>query len=268
MQAYKKFIYNLRGMGIRLNSYGQVGGKEKYDMYEAIIGNPKNPAVLITSGVHGDEFSGPIAITKFLLKANKYLDRACFYVYPCINPIGYGLCQRGNGKKQDINRGFFDGTKVKECQLFMSHLKKRKRRYVFSIDLHEMGPDDEEIMAAQGIYEEFDDFPEECYLYEICPNKKIRIGHKIVEAIEVFAPICKWPKIFSDINSGGVVYYPEGSHNKDYLEGKTMDQFLQKNYTNQAFTTETYTQDDINLRVNIQLAIIETAIKERCPVLK
>ena len=75
-------------------------------------------------------------------------------------------------------------------------------------------------------------------------------------------PVCSQPTIFGDINSDGVVYYPEGYTGTIYAAMTTLEGFLIQNYTDHAFTTETISNWEAEIRVKAQLLAITTALDE------
>ena len=99
--------------------------------------------VLITSGIHGDEPSGPYAIAKFLLKEKllqKIKQKLSADIIPLINPEGFRRRKRKNGKNQDINRYFFDKSRKnepKEAKTLKKFFRNVKEPYDLMISLHE-----------------------------------------------------------------------------------------------------------------------------------
>src|SRR3989344_24289 len=81
--------------------------------------------------------------------------------------------------------------------------------------------------------------PLEFYIWEVCTDKNLRIGDGVVKSVEKVVPVCRWDRIYKDINSNGVIWYPEGCANEVYAQRTTLEGFLADNYTPQAFTIET-----------------------------
>jgi len=206
----------------------------KYEMYRVISGHG-NIDVLISGGVHGDEPAGVYSVLDFLENgAKKYSDDFRFFAYPCINPSGFELDKRENKNGINLNREFKDEPEYKEIILINRSLLKGPEKYVFTMDMHET-----------GLEEELDNeyaLPFKFYMWEICAKKKLRVGDKVIQAIhKENIPICLWEEIMSDQNDMGVIYYPEGcSGTGEYATAPTFDTFLAKKYTEQAFTTETF----------------------------
>lgn len=95
--------------------------------------------ILITSGIHGDERSGPYALIKFLL-GRKNLRNLNADVVPLINPTGFKKRTRKDANGKDLNRWFFDKTRKgepKECRILKNFTRKIKRPYELLVSLHE-----------------------------------------------------------------------------------------------------------------------------------
>ena len=137
---------------------------------------------------------------------------------------------------------------LKENKSVLESLKNGPKEYLITMDLHEVPFDYE----GEGFKKE--DNPTEFYLYENCADISLRIGHKIIKSLEGKIPICKREKIYDDINSNGVVWYPEGNLNAIYAENTSFDCFLlAQHYTKQSFTIETPTGWTLKERVNVQV---------------
>ena len=115
----------------------------------------------------------------------------------------------------------------------METLSRKARKFVCTIDLHETDPN----YVGEGFTRK--DNPKEFYMWEVCPDKNLRIGDGVVKSVEKVVPVCRWDRIYKDINSNGVIWYPEGCANEVYAQRTTLEGFLADNYTLQAFTLET-----------------------------
>ncbi len=211
--------------------------------------------VLISAGVHGEEPAGVYSLLKFLEEdLPDFTDDFRFLIFPCINPFGFERGCRFNFNRLDINREFKKNTSSYEAKRVMDVLRRKGRKYSFTIDLHETDPN----FAGEGFVQE--DNPREFYMWEVCPNKSIRIGAKVIEDLERVSPVCRWDRVYGDINNGGVIWYPEGCENEVYAQRTTLEGFLADNYTPQAFTLETPCGWDINRRVFIHRVALRTIL--------
>jgi len=235
---------------------GHVGTKqEKYPFYKVTRGKCKE--ILLSGSVHGDEPAGMYALISFFQNDIKnYENDFKFTAFPCVNPWGHVHYKRGNHQHLNLNREFHAETKATENKLIMSHLDN----YLVTMDFHE----------TMTEWERVGDEPEgedatEFYLWEICENKKIRIGDKIVQNLEKEnIPVCKMPEIYDDINNGGVIWYPEGCKNPCYAKPSIFDSYLSINHAPQVFTIETARDEQtMSQRINAHLISLKTVLNSK-----
>jgi len=99
--------------------------------------------ILIISGMHGDEPSGPYAVFKFLeFFHNSPSLRKKFKIdaLPLINPTGFLKGTRANQEGKDINRFFTDRPKKdepEEAKILKKFAHRLKKPYDFLVSLHE-----------------------------------------------------------------------------------------------------------------------------------
>ncbi|MBW2967337.1 succinylglutamate desuccinylase/aspartoacylase family protein [Candidatus Woesearchaeota archaeon] len=260
-----------------------IGVVEELPIYKVTAGNgPKH--ILLSGGIHGDEIAGPHAVIKFL-KTRAHLHKGfTFHAYPCINPTAYNK-QRDNSRGQNINRKFYRGTDCQEAEIVIPTLG----RYRAGLDFHESGWSKdqtntfyvekkyrkltwEEVNRYNATPTHFDRegrptqykdpaifrVPHEFYIYESCPDKSLRIGHRIISNMQV--PICTWDVIADEMNRDGVVWYPEACTNEEYVELTSFESFLNLHHTEQSFTLETPLQWPLEMRVQAHIAALETAL--------
>lgn len=72
-------------------------------------GDPRHPAILLLSGVHGDERSGPITLARMLVRGElarlASSQGVCIYTIPLLNKNGWDAATRESGGV-DLNRSF------------------------------------------------------------------------------------------------------------------------------------------------------------------
>jgi len=235
---------------------GFVGGVgEKYPLYQIKRGRGKN--VLISGGVHGDEPAGVYAILQFLKKGiQKYEDKFAFTIIPCVNPYGFVHFTRLNAQKLNINREFKSDACAEETRLIIASLESE---YEFTMDFHETWPE-----PTFEIDEPAEEHPSAFYLWEICDDKTLRVGHDVVKNIERRGlSVCKWPRIYGDTNHGGVIWYPEGCGTPCYAAGTSFDTYLHANHTKQAFTIETPRGWKLEDRILAHSTSLETVLEKK-----
>jgi protein MpaA len=65
----------------------------------------RKPRVYVSTGIHGDEPAGPLAVRQ-LLQANKWPGDFGLWLCPCLNPTGFLLNRRENAQGLDLNRQY------------------------------------------------------------------------------------------------------------------------------------------------------------------
>ena len=218
-----------------------MGGTDRdfgaYPLFCITIGDNQDVKlkdVLISAGVHGEEPAGVYALLKFLEDdLSDFVSDYRFLIFPCINPFGFEHNQRLNHRGVNINREFKRSTLCQEAHRIMRILERKKRKFVCTIDLHETDP----TYVGEGFT--VADNPKEFYMWEVCPDKSLRIGDDVILNVERRVSVCRWDRIYGDINSDGVIYYPEGCKNEIYAQRTTLEGYLADHYTPQAFTLET-----------------------------
>lgn len=98
------------------------------------------PKVLILSGIHGDEQSGPLAIARFLLGLRLPVQRNNWDIIPLINPYGFEKGKHDDALGRNINRYFFDAPKKNEpaeCGILRKFSKSIHQTYDFAVSIHE-----------------------------------------------------------------------------------------------------------------------------------
>ncbi len=233
-------------------------GKRSYPLFLVRIPHspsPDNPSVLISAGVHGDEPAGVFAAIDLLMQhAARYTADVNFFVLPCVNPSGYETATLESLSGANLNRLFGVGSTEPEIRAIEAWLHREARQFRMAIDLHEAPP----YYVGEGFVER--DNPLGCYLYETVSDFSARIGRALIDRLPSSTEVCRWPKIYLDDNSDGVVSYPEGNHNPVYARETTFDGYLNGRYTRHSITTETPTGWPIDKRVQTHIAWIEETI--------
>lgn len=112
---------------------GEVDGYPIYRVFLAAGAAPGN--MLLSGGIHGDEYASPEAVLAFLERDHAVLlDHFRFLVFPCLNPYGYENGQRENREGKDLNRAFA-GDGVPLVDLVKQTLEDQ--RFDFHMDFHE-----------------------------------------------------------------------------------------------------------------------------------
>ena len=124
------------------------------------------PAVYLSTGVHGDEAAPPWALLDWAADHTDLLRQASFILSPCLNPVGLTANTRMDGKGHDINRRFHLASDplIKEWRSFI-----KGRELQFGLCLHED-------YDAHG-----------CYVYELTHSRSV-LSEVPMSAIESIIP--------------------------------------------------------------------------------
>jgi murein peptide amidase A len=124
--------------------------------------------IYISSGIHGDEPAGPLAVRE-LLKENAWPDHTEVWLCPCLNPTGFPRNTRESACGVDLNRDY-KHLRTAEVRAHVAWLEKQP---VFDacFCLHED-------WEAHGFY-----------LYELNPDKRTSFAPGIIETVRAVCPI-------------------------------------------------------------------------------
>lgn len=92
------------------------------------------PRIYISTGIHGDEPAGPLAVRQ-LLRENAWPAGLDLYLCPCLNPTGFTLNRRENHEGLDLNRQYL-ATEAEETVAHIAWLS-RQPSFDLSLCLHE-----------------------------------------------------------------------------------------------------------------------------------
>ena len=124
--------------------------------------------VYISTGIHGDEPAGPLAI-RDLLKENAWPDQIEIWLCPCLNPTGFPQNTRASAAGVDLNRDY-KHLRSAEVQAHVAWLEKQPS-FEVCLCLHED-------WEAHGFY-----------VYELNPDNRPSLAEKMVEAVRSVCPI-------------------------------------------------------------------------------
>jgi len=124
--------------------------------------------VYISTGIHGDEPAGPLAVRQ-LLKENLWPKDISLSVLPCLNPAGFALHRRENADGVDLNRQYLEPV-ASETKAHIAWLE-RQPTFDLCLCLHED-------WESEGFY-----------VYELNPDNRPSLAERIVEAVAEVCPI-------------------------------------------------------------------------------
>ena len=140
--------------------------------------------IYISTGIHGDEPAGPLAVLK-LIQENHWPANMEIFLVPCLNPDGFVLNTRGNADGIDLNRDY----RHLESGEVTAHVRwlERQPKFDLTLCLHED-------WESHGFY-----------VYELNPDGHAPLGEKLVAAVARVCPIDLSSVIEGREASGGVI---------------------------------------------------------------
>ncbi|MDB6022798.1 MAG: hypothetical protein JWQ04_2655 [Pedosphaera sp.] len=124
--------------------------------------------VYISTGIHGDEPAGPLAVLQ-MLQENRWPANVDLWLCPCLNPTGFPLNSRENAKGIDLNREYLE-PKAEEIRAHIAWLE-RQPSFDVCFCLHED-------WESEGFY-----------VYELNPDNQPSYAKAIISRVEEICPI-------------------------------------------------------------------------------
>jgi predicted deacylase len=190
----------------------------------------------ISSGMHGDEPAGPLAVLQSLQEDSWPAD-AAIWLCPCLNPAGFRLHRRENAEGIDVNRDYRH-LLTSEARAHTDWLQ-RQPNFDLALCLHED-------WESSGFY-----------LYELNPDGQPSLAEKIIAAVAEVCPIDmssvieKWPA------SGGVLR-PNISPAERPQWAEAM--YLVSHKTRHSYTLEAPSDFPLPARVAALAAAVQTVV--------
>jgi protein MpaA len=205
-------------------------------------GNSIPPRLYLSSGIHGDEISGPLALLE-MIRQPDFFGGFDVTIFPILNPNGLAAGVRTNRDEIDLNRDYRNSRSLE----IKSHIEALMTlgRFEASMLLHE----DFEGIGA--------------YLYELNDTLDPGLGAKIIASMGLHVPIDLRPEIEEAPACGGVI------SRRDLIAklGRLEDRpdwpeaiYLAVHHTAVSFTIETPKPFPIEARVKAHIAAVETLV--------
>jgi murein peptide amidase A len=205
-------------------------------------GDSVPPRLYLSSGIHGDEISGPWALLE-MIRHPGFFAGFDVTIFPILNPDGLARGVRTNRDGIDLNRDYRNSKSLE----IKGHIETLLTlgRFDASLMLHE----DYEGIGA--------------YLYELNDTLDPGLGAKIIAAMGVHVPVDLRPEIEEAPARGGVI------SRRDLIEklGRLEDRsewaeatYLTVYHTGVNYTIETPKPFPIEARVKAQIAAVETVM--------
>jgi hypothetical protein len=192
-----------------------------------------------STGIHGDEPAGPLAIRQ-LLQDNLWPADTDLWVMPCLNPEGFVLRRRTDGAGIDLNRDY----RAPRSHAVRAHVRwlERQPRFDFAVCLHED-------WEAHGFY-----------LYELNPDRQPSLAEQVISAVSTRFPIDTSTTIDGWPANGGIIRpqfepadrpeWPEAVH-------------LVVNRTRHSYTLEAPSDFELSLRVKASVIAVQALLLSR-----
>ncbi len=140
--------------------------------------------IYLSTGIHGDEPAGPLAIAQ-LLRENPWPHDAALWLCPCLNPTGFPANRRENARGLDLNRQYLH-PEAAETRAHVQWLE-RQPSFDLTICLHED-------WESHGFY-----------LYELNPDNRPSRAEETIRRVAQVCPIDLSPEIEGRPAQGGVI---------------------------------------------------------------
>lgn len=193
--------------------------------------------VYLSTGIHGDEPAGPLALL-CLLEADTWPHDLELCALPCLNPTGFPLNRRENAAGTDLNRDYRH-LATPEVRTHVAWLQ-RQPAFDVAFCLHED-------WEAHGFY-----------IYELNPEKRLSLGPPIIEAVAAVCPIDLSESIEGRPASGGII--------RPNLDPSTRPEWpeafwLLQNKTRLSYTLEAPSDFPLETRVGALVTAVNAALR-------
>lgn len=205
---------------------------------------PDQPLLYLSSGIHGDEPAGPLAILAILESGELSYQEVSLAIYPALNPAGLQAGTREGPEGLDYNRCYHDQSSA--CPLPVA----RHRTAVERI------PKTSPITAALCLHEDWESTGG--YLYELNPDQQASASPAILKAfgetcgVESAEIIDGWPT-----RGPGLIRTPDNPAERPVWPEAI---YLIATQTRYCLTTETPSALPLDLRVAAQTEAIRTVL--------
>jgi hypothetical protein len=194
------------------------------------------PNLYISTGIHGDEPSGPLAIRE-LVKENSWPD-ANLWLVPCLNPTGFRLNTRENKCGIDLNRDY----RHLNCAEVRAHVRWLEKQPGFDLNLvlHED-------WESNGFY-----------VYELNPSNRRSLAEDIVEAVRSVCPI-EAAELVDNWECRAGIIRPQANPADRPQWAESL--WLSVHKTKQSYTLETPSDFPVESRTRAHIAAVRGAFR-------
>jgi predicted deacylase len=201
-------------------------------------GNSPQKRIYISTGIHGDEPAGPLAVRQ-LLKEDQWPANAGIWLCPCLNPTGFPLNRRENAEGADLNRDYRH-LHTAEIRAHVNWLEQQPK-FDLCLCLHED-------WESHGFY-----------LYELNPDHQQSHAEKIIAEVGKVCPIDR-SAVIEDRPAHGGIIRPEMDPAKRPQWAEAFYLFVNK--TRLSYTLEAPSDFPLSARVAALVVAVRAVLAE------
>ena len=227
-----------RAAGFDVERFGEASGCPLLALTRRTPG--PRPRIYLSSGIHGDEPAGPLALAE-LLEAGTFDRRAVWFICPLLNPEGFMRGTREDAAGLDLNRDYRN-TRSQEIR---SHIAWLGRQPNFD--------------AAFCVHEDWE--AKGYYLYEQNPDGRPSLAQGMLEAAARSCPIDTSVTIDGREARDGIIR-PDGDPWQRELWPEAI--YLRAHHTRLGYTIESPSAFPLDRRVAAHRASLSAALGRIC----
>jgi murein peptide amidase A len=196
------------------------------------------PRVYLSTGIHGDEPAGPLAVRQ-LLQANQWPAALDLWLCPCLNPAGFLFNRRENAENFDLNRQY----REPQAGETLAHIAWLKRQPAFDLCL--------------CLHEDWESHG--FYVYELNPEHRPSLAEPMVESVSEVCPIDRSEMIEGRPARNGII--------RPDIDPRVRPQWPEAFYllthkTRLSYTLEAPSDFPLPVRVAALVTAVETALSQ------
>lgn len=135
---------------------------------QSTLNSQPSTRLYLSTGIHGDEPAGPLAMLR-LLRENQWPEDAEIFATPCLNPVGFLSNRRENMQGLDLNRDYLH-LQSDEIRAHVAWLE-RQPKFDLCLCLHED-------WESHGFY-----------VYELNPDNQPSLAEAMVQRVATVCPV-------------------------------------------------------------------------------
>lgn len=177
--------------GFKVESYGRAGGYPLISLSRHCRNHPDTARIYVSTGMHGDEPGGPLALLA-MLRNDEFARDFSWSICPVLNPVGLERGTRENGDGLDMNRDYH----YAHIPAVMEHIIWLSRQPVFDLAL---------LMHEDWETGGF-------YINEFKTGPMTHLDEQIISSVATVCPIEPSGSIDEMPARGGIVHPFRGGH--------------------------------------------------------